>query len=1328
MLWKNGHDCCGSRGEGKHLRDKSLCKDQSGSLNIDYGFSPIRVGVYPVAGIKQRSDHLAAEEIPWIGYFRSLGNVAGLHFNQPTNNMTNKAIITRRDGSAFADNAEAGALMERLGVKKTRSHGAGMLIEASDKELVALEKAGYRVKLLPETEILRIGNYVIDTDKAAPKVPKELEVPKDLADTWPQHLVQLIAPPTEEWKEAIAAQGVEVVEKVSRYGLYVKGTPEQVKGLEKLPFVVWTGPLKPGYRIAGRLWDQQRSAADVDVLARIFSDQVKEVEQWVIGHGGSISRMPDRTPANDPCRWITLKIPGALITPFAQHMGVRYLDLLPETVLLDERAAQIVMGDLDTVAAPSTGPNVGYQNNLTDLGLSGAGVNIAICDSGIDTHDNATMQADLAGRMTFFADQTSGAIVVDRNGHGTHVAGIAAGNATTADADPGGFRLGQGIAPGSTFGSINGISGAAALDLDGWIGVASNNGSDVMNNSWGTAMGGVGLFNQGYTGLCAQLDGLVRDADPGASGTQEVIQVFAAGNSGSALSTTGEPSEAKNAIIVGNSLNRRLNEGDLDDIRGLRSSSSRGPAVDLRFRPDVIAPGSDIISTRPGPTVDSDPATAGIQQPRVAYSDTSGTVHPAHFANSGTSMAAPQVSGVIALLIEWWRNITGGNTPSAAMVKAILVNGAIDCAGGPTRRGAGLIANIPNNDQGWGRVNLQNMVTQSPASDRGSKIYRDQRNAFTTNGQEHVMRISPVNVARPLRISLAWTDAAGAAGANPALVNDLDLEVTEVGTGNVFKGNVFNNGFSVTGGAFDDLNNVECVYIQNPNGVYEVRVIAASITASAHPDIATAWQDFALVVDNAEYAEASPVAVVPVIDRSGSMVGAGYVDITRTASKQFIGLMGVDDQFGVVSFGSTANVEHPSGAAPALVTITGDLDNTAGQTAVDGIAFGGSTHMGKGLEKGRDLLLPSGLSKAIVLLSDGFDNGAPSAISVATSLPANLPVYSCAMGPLSDQTLLNDIANVTDGKYYFMPTIDDLFEIYNYIRGQVSGDSIVTNESAMASSSRVACVVEGCAKRATFTVAWADPKLKFTADRAMKSNLIAIRLRDPKGKLLHPNAAHVRRTVGEGFVAFDIVEPLAGKWYVEVSTAIERHTRYTVGGFVDSPVRMHLALGTHQAYVGKPIEVYAKIRHNKDVISGFRATASVTRGKQSLKDLLHIHAKQINVKSAVAKRFTDDGMPNELAGLAALVAERTEPLFAFDRSTTNLLQSAVSASVLDRLVQQGRFRIPEGFQDVHGLLRARLAAPAWAGSTNVAITAYGWSPKCGTRFVRKDMVSVLAKG
>ncbi len=236
------------------------------------------------------------------------------------------------------------------------------------------------------------------------------------------------------------------------------------------------------------------------------------------------------------------------------------------------------------------------------------------------------------------------------------------------------------------------------------------------------------------------------------------------------------------------------------------------------------------------------------------------------------------------------------------------------------------VAHIPNNDQGWGRLCLNNILQQSPASDRGPGIYSDQRHAFTVDQppQELLIKVAPVDTARPLRITLAWTDAVGSVGSstNRARLNDLDLEVREVNTARIFKGNVFQSGFSVTGGSFDSLNNVECVYIQQPLGIYEVRVIAASLLASANPAITSDWQDFALVIDNADVPDAAPVNVATVLDRSGSMMFFGYVDITRICTRQFIDLMGVADHVGLVSFGDDARVEFPP-AGTAVEEITG---------------------------------------------------------------------------------------------------------------------------------------------------------------------------------------------------------------------------------------------------------------------------------------------------------------------------------------------------------------------------------------------------------------------
>ena len=107
------------------------------------------------------------------------------------------------------------------------------------------------------------------------------------------------------------------------------------------------------------------------------------------------------------------------------------------------------------------------------------------------------------------------------------------------------------------------------------------------------------------------------------------------------------------------------------------------PRSMVAILPTVVAPGTNIVAVRS--TVDTDPAP-GIQPPRNPYQDTSSTIHTQHTALTGTSMAAPHVSGLCALLIEWWRQRTGGQTPSQAMLKALLVNGTEDCAGGENWR------------------------------------------------------------------------------------------------------------------------------------------------------------------------------------------------------------------------------------------------------------------------------------------------------------------------------------------------------------------------------------------------------------------------------------------------------------------------------------------------------------------------------------------------------------------------------------------------------------------------------------------------------------------
>lgn len=983
---------------------------------------------------------------------------------------------------------------------------------------------------------------------------------------------------------------------------------------------------------------------------------------------------------------------------------------------------------------------------------------IAICDTSVDTNDPATIHADLAGRFAFSVDGAGNPVTgADTDGHGTHVAGIASGSGASGNTDPQGFLLGQGVATGATIGSVQ---QNPAHTWQQRIATSAQQGAEVMNNSW--AMNGATYGANDRT-----VDLGVRDADPDAVGLIPLVIVFSAGNSGPGASTVTK--NPKNAILVGNQLNFRPGEGNAnDDIRGINNSSSRGPAADGRTLPTVIAPGTDIISTYSPVGFRSGP-----------YTDTGGTLHPVHAPMTGTSMAAPHVSGMSALIIDWRRQTRNGKTPSPALVKALLVATTESAQGGPGVAG-GLPAE-PNNQVGWGRVSIENALLQAPASDRGPKIFVDQRHAFTATGQEYTIRVAAADGARPLRVALTWTDAAGTVGANPALVNDLDLEVRSLATGNLFRGNVLAGGFSVTGGAADNLNNTEVVAIQNPAGVYEVTVVAANVPSSARPDLARPWQDFALVVDNAEVPTADPVSVVTVLDRSGSMQIYGYVDITRQTLRQFIDLMSVDDSVGVVSFGDTGTEEYPGTGSPQQ--ITGQATRNAAKAEVNGIGFGGCTFMGAGIQTGGSMLAGAGSRRALVLLSDGYDNKGcdqfnptkPSALDAAAALPADLPIYSCAMGPASDQTLLAQLADNTDGRYYFMPTIDDLFEIYNYIRGQVTGDGIIVNESAMASVSQVSGWVDGCAQSALFTVAWHDPSLKYVSRDPKGHDEIAVRLRSPGGRWLPRSATEFVCTVGEGYVSFSIQEPQPGRWTVEVATTRAQHTRYTLGGFVRSPVGLKIDAPTFVA-PGQTIDVKAAVSDSRSLIEGVKVSARVSAPLASVDDYIHQYSDQISCIK-IPPDMLADGKPDKVQlQLAQLVLLRDQlrersgkdilaPVIhdiAFGEVTLkpsvdtilspagrDLVSIGMGGSVISGNIWNirnvgnivnigGDYSLGgrlghEAVLDPRvvkrprqtGVLSGRFADTKVSGSYTVRIIAGGFSPVCNSRFVRHDLLSVV---
>lgn len=1322
--------------------------------------------------------------------------------------MSSKALITRRSGeqpgqitvSTLRD-VEPGELTVEAETP------TGVIVRGTERQYETLAAAGFRVKLLPDTNLLRIGRYTIDVETGAvPDVGRELDLAAADASGWPHHLVQLAGPPIEAWVKQIEARHVEVVEPVSGYAVFVYATDAAVAALRDLPFVVWTGPFKPAYRV------RSAAAEDVEYLSiGVYpSSEAEAVRAEIEAAQGRIVG-ESRQPATYGGEYAVFRAQGVAIEVVARVPHVRWVEAVPPSKLDGERESQIVAENLDGAAPPATAPVPGYQSWLAQVGVDGTDVVIAIVDSGVDANadnNNAAVVAhvDLRGRQVAFIDYSAGAAVTDTVGHGTHVAGIALGNAASgqAEAAPANFLWGQGVAPGARYVTQNALHNSvyprpafATLATD-----SARNGADVMNNSWGAGSNG----GDGYVAECREVDLAVRDADASGPALQPLAVVFSAGNAGGRPRSITQPHESTNAIVVGSSLNARPGEGfPADDLRGIAGTSSRGPAMDGRILPTIVAPGTNVPSALshtsafppiPG-TGTPDPGNPAVTINRYT-------------SQSGTSMSAPLVAGACGVLIEWWRNRTGGKTPSPAMLKALLVNSAENLAGGDNWRalnaarvdreewvahtsanvfrrsltfvpnavveaetllarvadaasivGAGQwafdaatsrlfvrminntnpgdvfgapvveardsqpLAHIPNNDQGWGRLSLNNVLLQSPASDRGPGIYSDQKHAFNADGQELLIKVAPVDTARPLRVTLAWTDAAGSVGGTLARVNDLDLEVTELATGRVFNGNVFQSGFSVTGGFSDFRNNVECVYIQQPAGAYEVRVIAAAIVASANPAITTPWQDFALVIDNADVPDAAAVSVATVLDRSASMSFFGYVDITRISTRQFIDLLGVSDRVGLVTFGDDARVAFPAGGG-SVAEITGQAVKDAAMNAVSGVVFDGCTAMGDGIASAATLLASSQSPRAIVLFSDGYDNKGcapagstrPSALQAAQALPADVRLFSCAMGPASDQALLESVANEASGRYYFMPAIDELFEIYNYIRGQVSGTSIVVNQQGQASSSSVAAFVDAAARSATFTVAWADASLQAVLGAPRKPHEVGVRLVDPRGKTVAKHASFVRRHVADTFVVFRVEDPAPGRWHLQVETLEQTHVSYTAGVFVDSPLR--LVIGTHprRFKVGDIVNIGAiMLDDGKPFLPG-RTSVTISSPRLGLRDEMKRWREAL--REIEPPSIKGDTLPADLARLVAL-SQRLKKGEVFSRVSTRSRLSRDRFAWNKALPRGSAVKITANTPTLVGSFVA-----SQTGSHNITVNVNGVTPS-GLRFVRTDRVSVVVR-
>jgi hypothetical protein len=285
-----------------------------------------------------------------------------------------------------------------------------------------------------------------------------------------------------------------------------------------------------------------------------------------------------------------------------------------------------------------------------------------------------------------------------------------------------------------------------------------------------------------------------------------------------------------------------------------------------------------------------------------------------------------------------------------------------------------------------------------------------------------------------------------------------------------------------------------------------------------------------------------------------------------------------------------------------------------------------------------------------------------------------------------------------------MPHIDDLFEIYNYIRGQVGGDALAVNDSATASHSVMPALIDSTAEFATFSICWSDAaKVRYVNRDPCRPGEVSVRLRDPRGRWIPFNASFVRRQEGAGYVVFRIDEPAPGLWHIEVRTVDPTHLRYTAGVFLRSPIRLVVKHSPLAITLGQPLEVTAVIEHGSRILRDVPTIATVSRPLMSVKQLLEKHGAHL--PELKPTHPGGDSLPEHMAKLLTLQRDVAGCERIFDRRT---------AGVKMRPSASGRG------------MRARFAADV-AGSYHVSITARGTLPRSGERFQRKDAFGVFVR-
>ena len=713
------------------------------------------------------------------------------------------------------------------------------------------------------------------------------------------YLVQLRGPVLDSWKTELAAAGAELQDYVPQFAFRARMTPDAAARVRRLDFVASVDAVRAEHVLARRL---RRNGALPYVVRLERGADVGAVQSALSRAGVQVMRRGSQ---------FMIVADSSALESLALVDGVASIENFAPRIKHNEFGGGVIMG----------------SNTANANGFDGSTQTIGIADTGLGTGTAAGAHASIAPqRVTsifnwpgtpdfcFEVITNDGAQDVD-SGHGTHVATAAVGAGS-------GSGTGRGTAPGANliFQAIENYATPSLLcnliyglpegyylvglpdDIGDLFDQAYQQNARVHSDSWGAEVAGA------YSADSANADAFIWSH-------RDLAVTFSAGNSGTDEDGDGvvdpmsvnAPGTAKNVITVGASENDRQSHYECDanlayttcaadggqnaifsygeawaeryQVNPLRDDpsagnaeqmaafSSRGPTSDGRIKPDVVAPGTWTLSGYSDAFQQQYDAALNPVNGQFQYDGWGFPAGAAYKYMGGTSMAAPLVAGGAAVIRDFYQKRRGHNA-SAALVKAVLINSAVDLL---DENNDGVLDNaepVPNIHEGWGRVDLVN------ATDESDAFFDEAAPLSTASSATHTFEVTSPGV--PMKVTLAWTDYPASTSAATSLVNDLDLTVTAP-DGTTYRGNVFAGGWSLTGGAADRLNNVENVYVfAAAAGTWTITVTGYNVPQGPQP--------FALVVDTAQNASGLPMVRVTVDDNNATESGptGGAVRFTRT--------------------------------------------------------------------------------------------------------------------------------------------------------------------------------------------------------------------------------------------------------------------------------------------------------------------------------------------------------------------------------------------------------------------------------------------------------------